>query len=443
MRIKKLLLTAFTSLAVLMTAATVSAKDVSILVNGTKLILNDPPVIVDGRTLVPVRAISEVFDAEVQWDGNSQTVTIIREESAETGKNTLKLRIGEYKISSEKEKEEVNSSEIELDVPAQIINNRTYVPLRAIGEMFSCQIGWNDETRSVSIESSSLFFGIFDNFDFDWESLFGIKDEDKTDDKEAADETVTDEEKEETKEDADEESKDDESADDKKTEDEKVEDEKADDEKADDEKADDEKTDDEKADDEKADDEKVDDEKTDDEKADDEKADDEKADDEITEDTNADDGESFVIAFDKLKEYLLNEGDIDGNGNYFIGEITDDDYYYSVQYTANDGSIWLSTIDPDDNISIVRLLRESYFFDFTILHKATDLTGGGSMEKEDFSSETVRVYFDNVNEDNEEVLETFGELGATFIDLTLNAADLMLVENDAPVSVADLGFTNY
>jgi len=440
MRIKKLLLTAFTSLAVLMTAATVSAKDVSILVNGTKLILNDPPVIVDGRTLVPVRAISEVFDAEVQWDGNSQTVTIIREESTETGKNTLKLRIGEYKISSEKGKEEINSSEIELDVPAQIINNRTYVPLRAIGEMFSCQIGWDDETRSVSIESSSLFFGIFDNFDFDWESLFGIKDEDKTDDKEAADETVTDEkeeEKEETKEDADEEPKDDESADDEKTEDEKTDDEKTEDEKADDEKADDEKVDDEKTDDEKTDDEKV-----DDEKADDEKADDEKADDEKIEDEKADD-ESFVIAFDKLKEYLLDEGDIDGNGNYFIGEITDDDYYYSVQYTANDGSIWLSTIDPDDNISIVRLLRESYFFDFTILHKATDLTGGGSMEKEDFSSETVRVYFDNVNEDNEEVLETFGELGATFIDLTLNAADLMLAENDAPVSVADLGFTNY
>ena len=38
-----------------------------------------------------------------------------------------------------------------LDVPAQIINDRTLVPVRAISEAFECVVSWSSETKTVTI----------------------------------------------------------------------------------------------------------------------------------------------------------------------------------------------------------------------------------------------------------------------------------------------------
>lgn len=66
------------------TASAVRGDDtVSITVDSKQLFKNNkaveldvPAMIVDERTLVPVRAISESFDCDVQWDGEAQTVMI-------------------------------------------------------------------------------------------------------------------------------------------------------------------------------------------------------------------------------------------------------------------------------------------------------------------------------------------------------------------------------
>ena len=39
----------------------------------------------------------------------------------------------------------------ELDVPAQIVNNRTLVPVRAVSEAFDCEVGWDGITQTVII----------------------------------------------------------------------------------------------------------------------------------------------------------------------------------------------------------------------------------------------------------------------------------------------------
>ena len=41
--------------------------------------------------------------------------------------------------------------EIPIDVPAKIVNNRTLVPVRAISESLGCDVGWDGDTRTVSI----------------------------------------------------------------------------------------------------------------------------------------------------------------------------------------------------------------------------------------------------------------------------------------------------
>jgi len=122
------------------------AKDLTIEVNGSAFDTYDfeqnidtPAVIVEGRTLIPLRKMFGVFDVEPIWNGNDRSI-----EATYNGVQ-IWLQI-DNKVAI------VNGVETELDVPAQIMNNRTYVPLRFITETFGVAPGWDGENRVVSLE---------------------------------------------------------------------------------------------------------------------------------------------------------------------------------------------------------------------------------------------------------------------------------------------------
>ena len=89
------------------------------------------PFTENGRTLVPVRFISESFDAKVGWDDATQTVTV------EKDSTSIRLQIGSDKMY-------VNGEERILDVPANTYNGRTLIPLRALVEALGKQVMWDD-----------------------------------------------------------------------------------------------------------------------------------------------------------------------------------------------------------------------------------------------------------------------------------------------------------
>jgi len=99
------------------------------------------PVIKNDRTLVPLRAIFEALGAEVTWDEASRTVKGIKDS------NTIILIIGEANAT-------VNGNTVKLDQPAEIINDRTMVPVRFISESLGCEVTWLDKARTVVIVSS-------------------------------------------------------------------------------------------------------------------------------------------------------------------------------------------------------------------------------------------------------------------------------------------------
>jgi hypothetical protein len=98
-----------------------------------------PPVIEQGRTLVPLRAIFEALGADVKWDGSTQTVIAIK-----AGKE-IKLIIGGQAYK--------NGQPVTLDVPAKIVDGRTMVPLRFVSEALGTSVRWEDATQTVSIYS--------------------------------------------------------------------------------------------------------------------------------------------------------------------------------------------------------------------------------------------------------------------------------------------------
>ena len=104
--------------------------------------------IVEGRTLVPLRAIFEALGATVEWNGETKTV------SSTLGETTVKLVIGENTLYR-------NDQEITLDVPAQIMNGRTLVPARAVAEAFGVSVAWDSTSRAVILGSGASAYNAY------------------------------------------------------------------------------------------------------------------------------------------------------------------------------------------------------------------------------------------------------------------------------------------
>ena len=115
---------------------------ISVFYNDEALAFDVEPVIENGRTLVPFRAIFETMGCAVNYiqDGGRQIV------SARRANDSLFITIGEGKMY-------FNDKEIPLDVPAKIKNGRTLVPLRAITEAFECEVLWYGDIKTIAIYS--------------------------------------------------------------------------------------------------------------------------------------------------------------------------------------------------------------------------------------------------------------------------------------------------
>ena len=139
---KRILLVLFAVILSVTCFATVAlAADVSVKLDGETLAFEQPPVIIEGRTLVPLRAIFEALGATVEWNGETKTVTSTK------GDVTIKLAIGSNVLNK-------NDESVELDVPAQIVGEGyTMVPARAIAESFGVTVDWDDATKTVVLTS--------------------------------------------------------------------------------------------------------------------------------------------------------------------------------------------------------------------------------------------------------------------------------------------------
>lgn len=102
------------------------------------------PVIINDSTLVPMRTIFEALNAEVDWidEGGIQKVV------ATTDEKTIELTINskDLYVNGEKQAEPLNE-------PAQLINDKTMVPLRAVSESLDCKVDWDGSTKTVTIQS--------------------------------------------------------------------------------------------------------------------------------------------------------------------------------------------------------------------------------------------------------------------------------------------------
>ena len=111
---------------------------ISVFVNDEKIYFDVNPMLINDRTMVPVRAIFEALGATVTWNGNTQTAKGV------LGDTVIEITIGNGYLLK-------NGKVIELDSPAVVISDRTLVPVRAIAESLDCVVNWYGETQVVEI----------------------------------------------------------------------------------------------------------------------------------------------------------------------------------------------------------------------------------------------------------------------------------------------------
>ncbi len=115
---------------------------IRVFVDNREIAFQIPPFIKGGRTLVPLRAIMENMNATVDWDSGRGRVSV-RE-----GERIVILDLGSNLAL-------VNGRPVAMEIPPQIINGRTFIPLRFLSESIGYRVFWENDSKTVYIFTGS------------------------------------------------------------------------------------------------------------------------------------------------------------------------------------------------------------------------------------------------------------------------------------------------
>lgn len=122
------------------TATATVASDINVTVNGTPVVWTDAAPFIDAnnRTMVPLRAVADAMNLDVEWKADSRTAVFTR------GDDVIMFVIG-FKTAY------TSRTDVAMDTEPVISNNRTYAPIRYLAEFFGYSVDWDAATRTVVI----------------------------------------------------------------------------------------------------------------------------------------------------------------------------------------------------------------------------------------------------------------------------------------------------
>lgn len=132
------------TMATLMLVSNAFASDISVkLDNEAVEFSSQQPVIVEGRTLIPLRGVFENLGYEISWDAETKTAVF------KNNTTVVKVKVNSNELV-------VDEKSVPIDVAAQIINGSMMLPLRAVGEATGLEVEWDSDTKTVNLSSKSV-----------------------------------------------------------------------------------------------------------------------------------------------------------------------------------------------------------------------------------------------------------------------------------------------
>lgn len=121
-----------------------AAGEIKLVIDGRNIKTSPAPIIQNSRTLVPLRLVAEQLGAQVEWNEQKRTVHIVK------GSRSVLLRIDSRLVEYQGGEKTYNL----VDVPPQIIGDRTFVPLRLVGNALGAAVKWAEAERAVYVDST-------------------------------------------------------------------------------------------------------------------------------------------------------------------------------------------------------------------------------------------------------------------------------------------------
>ena len=127
----------------LVNSAVFYANEVRVEIDGSPVPFDVAPFIQEGRTMVPLRAIADMLDIEVEWNPDNREISYRNHEDV-----IFVLTVGYEYVAFGLSIDDMQT--VHLDAPPVIVNDRTFVPLRFIAESLGVYIDFVDGVVHIS-----------------------------------------------------------------------------------------------------------------------------------------------------------------------------------------------------------------------------------------------------------------------------------------------------
>ena len=133
------------SVAVSMLTPVMAHAEIMAALEGKAITFDQPPIIINDRVMVPIRAIFESMGYSVDWDQSSKTAT------ANKSNDTIIVQMDNQNITYSVNG---NGGTYYCDAAPQMVSGRILVPVRAIAECAGCDVRWYDRDQEVYINTA-------------------------------------------------------------------------------------------------------------------------------------------------------------------------------------------------------------------------------------------------------------------------------------------------
>lgn len=149
---KRIITSAIAAAAVFMSTAAFAANP-SVILNNRVIDFEDQPAVItdEGRTLVPVRGVFEKMGARVDWFEADRSIAVVTKDNLT--KIVLKVDDSVMKVRHFTGIMDYTEEQFTLDAAPRIMNDRTMIPLRVISEAIGCDVQWDGETYTITINT--------------------------------------------------------------------------------------------------------------------------------------------------------------------------------------------------------------------------------------------------------------------------------------------------
>ncbi|WP_246096548.1 stalk domain-containing protein [Paenibacillus sinopodophylli] len=140
-------------------SAASSTSEIKVTVNNKAVVFQDAkPVQMEGRVLVPLRAVLEGMGAKVDWNSKQQLVTVDYSKDTDKVIVYVEMTVGSPFVGRTLTTSNgaVSSKVVKVDVPTRMINNRVYIPLRASGEFLGYSVSWKENTLQAGLKQAGV-----------------------------------------------------------------------------------------------------------------------------------------------------------------------------------------------------------------------------------------------------------------------------------------------